>query len=102
MNYILNYVGLSPEKTYNCTVFNNSRIHPSILRKSEIVKLQIPITKIKNTFLDSDSFVCCSDYTPINFEKIEHLKNEGKCRFLGTSHEENLKVVTKTIIDSGL
>ena len=95
-------VGLSPEKTYTCTVFINSRIHPSILRKSEIANLQIPITKIKNTFLNHDSFVCCSDYTLINFEKIEHLKNEGKCRVLGTLHEEDLNIVTKTIIDSGL
>lgn len=95
-------VGLSPEKTYTCTVFINSRIHPSILRKPEILKLQIPITKNRNIFLDHDSFVCCSDFTPINFDKLQHLKNQGKCRALGTLHQDDLQIVIKTIVDSGL
>lgn len=95
-------VGLSSNKTYTCTVFINSKIHPSILKKPEIAKLQVPISKIKNSFLHHDSFVCCSDYTPINFEKIENLINEGKCRVLGVLHEEDLKRITTAIIDSGL
>lgn len=95
-------VGLLLEKTYTCTVFINTRIHPSILNKKEIASLQIPITKSKNHFLHHDSFVCCSDYNPINFEKIESLKKDGLCRILGTLDENDLEIVTKTIINSGL
>ena len=94
--------GLSPEKTYTCTVFINSRIHPSIFRKPEISKLQIPITKSNNFFLDHDSFVCCSDFTPITFEKLQQLKKQAKCRVLGTLHQDDLVIVINTIVNSGL
>ena len=94
--------GLSPEKTYTCTVFINSRIHPSILRKPEILKLQIPITQRKNFFLDHDSFVCCSDFTPITLNKLQQLKKQEKCRVLGTLHQDDLVIVINAIVNSGL
>lgn len=95
-------VGLSDDKLYTCSVYINSEIHPSIKAKQELYNLQVPIQKANNGFLSHDSYACCSTLLPIESNKINEWKNSGSCKVIGQVSEQDLEIITNTILDSNL
>ena len=94
--------GISEHKIYICSVFINSKIHPSVLNKPNICKLHIPLLKSRNPFLAYDSFVNCSYPISLTSEQITKAIVENKCKIIGEIHSLDLVIVRKTLIESGL
>ncbi|KAA6330771.1 hypothetical protein EZS27_020558 [termite gut metagenome] len=94
--------GICKEKVFTCSVYINSNIHPSLIKKQHLLDLQVNIKGSKYDFLTHDSFVCCSTPLPIKTKEINDWINKGTCRSIGSIDDEDLENITKTIIESGL
>jgi len=94
--------GISDDRIFICSVFINSEIHKSIANKPNISKLQIPLLKSRNAFLKYDSFVNCSYPIHINSKSITNGIVENTCKFIGSIHQQDLKFVQNTLIESRL
>lgn len=95
-------VGISEHKIFICSVFINSKIHPSVIKKPNILKLQIPLLKSRNTFLKHDSFANCSYPIHLNSEQITKGIIENTCKVIGNIHSQDLEFIQSAIITSGL
>lgn len=94
--------GISSEKVFICSVFINSEIHPSLSRKPNIHRLQIPLLKSRNKFLKHDSYANCSYLIYLKSEEITNSIIEKTCKVIGNIHMEDLKFIQTAIIESGL
>ena len=94
--------GLSQDKIYTCSVYINSNIHPALMKKQELLNLQVPIKADKYNFLTHTSFVCCSTILPIQTCNIQSWINDNTCSYEGHLEKEDLENVTSAIINSGL
>ncbi len=96
-------VGLSHDKVFTCSVYINSNIPLAIMNKQALLDLQVPIKGSKYSFLNHDSFVCCSTPLPIETENIQKWINEdNSCSIKGQLDNEDLENVKTTLINSGL
>ncbi len=94
--------GISKEKIYVCSVFINSRIHPSVINKPNIYKLHIPLLKTQNDFLSHDSYANCSYPISLDVDKITDGIVNSSCKVIGNINESDLGFIQKAIIESGL
>jgi hypothetical protein len=94
--------GISKEKVYVCSVFINSKIHPSVVNKPNIYKLHIPLLKSKNDFLRHDSYANCSYPFPLEVDKITDGVVNSSCKVIGKINKTDLVFIQKAIIESGL
>ena len=94
--------GISEGKIYVCSVFINSRIHPSVLNKPNIYKLHIPLLKSHNDFLNHDSYANCSYPIPLDIDKITDGIINSSCKVIGNINKMDIGLIQKTIIESGL
>jgi hypothetical protein len=94
--------GLSQDKVYICSVLINSNIPDFILKKQELLNLQVPIKGIKYDFLKYDSFVSCNTQLKFDFSAIYKWIENKKCRFMGKLDAEDLNNITTTLVNSGL
>ncbi|MDD4968943.1 MAG: hypothetical protein PHT07_05900 [Paludibacter sp.] len=95
-------VGLSKDKIFTCSVYINSNIPKAIMKRQALLDLQVPVKGTKYSFLNHDSFVCCS--TPLLIETVTIQKwiASKTCFFKGQLDKEDLENVTTTMIQSGL
>jgi len=72
------------------------------MKRQALLDLQVPIKGTKYSFLNHDSFVCCS--TPLQIETVIIQKwiASKTCFFKGQLDKEDLENVTTTMIHSGL
>ena len=94
--------GLSGDKAFLCSVYINSRIHPSIMKKQNLLELQIPLRKSHNPFLKYDSFANCSNHIPMDTESLNGWVSEGSCKVIGSVFKDDMLAITKTLKNSGL
>ncbi len=94
--------GISDEKIFVCSVFINSKIHPAIAGKPNILKLQIPLLKNRNEFLKHDSFANCSYPIHLKSESITKDIVVGTCKIIGNIHRQDLEFVQNALVNSGL
>ena len=94
--------GISERKIYVCSVFINSRIHPSVLNKPNIYKLHIPLLKSQNVFLSHDSYANCSYPIPLDVDKIIDGILDASCKVIGNINKTDVEFIQKAIIESGL
>ena len=64
--------------------------------------MQVNIKGSKYSFLNHDSFVCCSTPLYISVENIMKWTNKGQCKYVGCIDNEDLENITETLIQSGL
>ena len=94
--------GISEAKIYVCSVFINSKIHPSVFNKPNIYKLHIPLLKSHNDFLSHDSYANCSYPIPLDVDKIADGIINLSCRVIGNINKTDIGYIQKAIIESGL
>lgn len=94
--------GISKGKIYVCSVFINSRIHPSIINKPNIYKLHVPLLKSQNEFLSHDSYANCSYPIPLDVDKITDGIINTSCKVIGTINKTDIGYIQNAIIESGL
>lgn len=94
--------GVSTKKVFLCSVFINSEIHPSIKSKPNIVALQVPLLKSRNSFLSHDSFANCTYPIPHEVEKLIDEISKGDCKTIGSIHNQDLIFIRKALVNSGL
>lgn len=87
---------VSVDKVCACSVVINSAINPFIMRRPWLLSRQVQILARNYDFLSHDSFVNCAQ--PL----------KGKSQFfmgfkhIGQLHDEDLKLVRKEIVNSGM
>lgn len=94
--------GLSQDKVYLCSVFINSKIHPSIHNKPKQLELQMPLKKNNNSFLKYDSYVNCAYPMRLDTSKIIDSIINKECTIIGRVDNTDLLSIQDMIIDSGL
>lgn len=94
--------GKSTDKVFVCSIFINSRIHPSLTNKPKLLALQIPIKKSENNFLQYDSYANCAYPMILNTEEISAKYLSNECRVIGTISSIDLITIQSTLINSGL
>ncbi|MDR0368879.1 MAG: hypothetical protein LBH82_07060 [Bacteroidales bacterium] len=93
--------GISNDKMYICSIFINSRIHP-LQNKPKLLKLQIPLLKSRNSFLEHDSHANCSYPIKLDTEQIISGIINGSCRVIGRICDEDLRFIQHALIHSEL
>ena len=94
--------GMNEEKVFVCSVFINSQIHPSLLKKPKLLGLQIPIEKNKNNFLRYDSYANCAYPIKLEGTQIASQINDGSCKIIGSIDAEDLTKIQNALKSSGL
>ena len=94
--------GLSRDKVYFCSVYINSNIPDFILKKQELLNLQVLIKGVKYPYLKHDSFVSCNTQLKLEFSEIFRWIENDKCRFIGKLDMDDLNNIQTTLINSGL
>lgn len=94
--------GISQDKVCLCTVYINSNIHPSILKKQYLLDLQVPLKKSTNPFLKYDSFANCSTIIPLQSEPLSKWMADKSCKVIGCVFKNDLSLIVKTLKKSGL
>ena len=95
-------VGLSQDKVCICSVYINSNIPDFIIKKQELLNLQVPVKGVKYDFLKHDSFVSCNTQLKFKFSDIYNWIENKRCRYIGKIDEEDRNNITNTLINSGL
>ena len=95
-------VGLSKDKVYLCSIYINSRIHPSVMKRQHLLELQIPLRKQNNPFLKYDSFANCSTHIPMKSESLSNWITDDSCKVIGSIFKKDLNLIIKTLKESGL
>lgn len=95
-------VGMSTDKVFLCSVYINSRIHPSIMKKQHLLELQIPLKKENNTFLKYDSFANCSTIIPMEGKALGDGIANNTCKVINSIFKKDLTLIVRSIKDSGL
>lgn len=94
--------GISKDRIFLCSIYINSRIHPSIMIRQQLLELQIPLKKENNPFLKYDSFACCSSPIPMESEPLGKWVSDGSCKVIGRVFKDDLNTIVKTLKNSGL
>lgn len=94
--------GLSKNKVYLCSVYINSRIHPSIMKRQYLLELQIPLRKQNNPFLKYDSFANCSTHIPMESESLSNWIADNSCKVIGSIFKKDINLIIETLKGSGL
>lgn len=94
--------GLSQDRVFLCSVYINSDIHPSIIRRQNLLELQVPLRKQNNSFLNYDSFANCSN--PIHMESTSLIEwvTDNSCKVIGSIFKEDLNTIKEALKNSGL
>lgn len=95
-------VVISQVKICICSVFINSRIHPSVVNKPNIFKLYIPLLKVQNDFLSYDSFANCSYPIALEVDKITDRIMKRTCKVIGSVNKTDLEFIQNALIEFGL
>lgn len=94
--------GICQDKIFLCSIYINSRIHPSIMQRQNLLELQIPLKKSNNLFLSYDSFANCSTPIPMESEPLSNWIADGSCKVIGSLFKDDLEMITNALINSGL
>ncbi len=95
-------VGISQDKVFLCSIYINSNIHPSIMKRQHLLELQIPLKQSNNPFLKYDSFANCSTTIPMESESLSQWIANDSCKVIGSVSQDDLKLIIDTIKNSGL
>ena len=94
--------GLSQDRVFLCSVYINSRIHPSIIQRQHLLELQVPLRKQNNSFLRYDSFANCSTPILMESEPLSEWVADNSCKVIGTVFKDDLNSIVGTLKNSGL
>ena len=94
--------GITRNRLTVCSIFINSRIHPSLYNKPILLNAQVPLKKSDNAFLAHDSFANCSHTLIMEMSAIASGIANGTCKVIGRLNENDLATVRRTIVDTGL
>lgn len=90
--------GVSENRILTCSVLINSRINPFIMRRQNLLNLQVIVRPSEYPFLSHDSFInCCSI-----FKTQMDVFSSPNYKYVGVLTDEHLKTVQSNIINSGL
>ncbi len=89
-------MGVSKEKVCGF-FFINSNIHPSILKKEELLALQYPLKHIEYPFLNYDSFLCASSVIERNIVMISKGIMEGSTKVIGKLRDQHVREVLEMV-----
>ena len=94
--------GISQDRVTVCSVFINSKIHPSLFNKPILFNAQIPLKKDSNSFLSHDSYANCSHTFILDLTLLAEDIANDKCKVIGTLNNDDIISVRRAIIDTGL
>jgi len=94
--------GISQDRIFLCSIYINSRIHPSVMQRQHLLELQIPLKKQNNPFLKYDSFANCSTPIPMESESLSVWISDESCKVIGSIHKPDLKFIIESLKNSGL
>jgi len=94
--------GISQDRIYLCSVYINSKIHPSIMKRQHLLELQVPLKKQNNPFLKYDSFENCSTPIPMKSEPLSEWVSDDSCKVIGSVYKDDLESIVKALKNSGL
>ncbi len=94
--------GVSRDKIFLCSIYINSNIHPSVMRRQHLLELQIPLKQSNNPFLKYDSFANCSTPIPMESESLGQWIANNSCKVIGSVFQDDLKLIVDAIKNSGL
>lgn len=94
--------GICQDRIFLCSIYINSNIHPSIMRKQHLLELQIPLKKQNNPFLKYDSFANCSNPIPMESEPLSEWISDNSCKVIGSIHKPDLTSIIDALKNSGL
>lgn len=94
--------GISQDKIFLCSIYINSNIHPSVMKRQHLLELQIPLKQANNPFLKYDSFANCSTPIPMKAEALSQWITNNSCKVIGTISQNDLKTIVDTLKNSGL
>ena len=89
------------EQNYIGLFFINSNIN-YFNCKQELFEMQYPLLKRDYSFLDYDSFLCCTEITTLNKQKLSESFSTNKTEYKGVLLQEHLDEVLNRVRNSKL
>jgi hypothetical protein len=94
--------GISQDRIFLCSIYINSRIHPSVMQRQHLLELQVPLKKQNNPFLKYDSFANCSTPIPMESEPLSEWVSNDSCKVIGSIYKDDLSSIVDALKNSGL
>jgi hypothetical protein len=94
--------GISQDRMFLCSIYINSKIHPSVMLRQHLLELQVPLKKQNNPFLKYDSFANCSTPIPMESEPLIQWVSDHSCKVIGSIYKDDLISIVDALKNSGL